>query len=219
MLPKHVNEHSARNLKKGKKDDNRAFLEDFPDRRGAWLMIQLAFVTSRELKFKWNLKRLHRILMWSDVDVSFFYAFALCFTTAMKANDAKLEYLDGLKSVRPAFFSLSRLLLPFHFDFAWLQPNTAIKFIAFIFEGESLKLEIYYQAVQGPRDLQAFAFFLSQARRRWNTKRANGTRSASAVASARRRSERNLLFRASRTSTVPDATKISSPRVAWSAER
>lgn len=41
--------------------------------------------------------------------------------------------------------SLISFLRPYHSDFAWFKRKKAIKFIAFIFEGESLKLEVYYR--------------------------------------------------------------------------
>jgi len=58
-----------------------------------------------------------------------------------------------------------------------------------------------------------------QVPRRWNTRPDNGTRSASAAWSARIRSARRALFRASKRFTVPDATRTSSPPDVLSATR
>lgn len=56
----------------------------------------------------------------------------------------------------------------------------------------------------------------AQALRRWSTRRANGTRSASRVAYAKQRSAPSRSFRASRRSTALAATKRSTPRDASS---
>lgn len=62
-------------------------------------------------------------------------------------------------------------------------------------------------------------FLRLQARRKWNTRHANGTRNASAVASARRQLERNRSFLASKISTVQAAMRINLQHAASSAKR
>lgn len=58
-----------------------------------------------------------------------------------------------------------------------------------------------------------------QVPKKWNTKPGSGTRIASAAASARRPLAPSRLYRASRRSTVPAATRRSLPRAASSATR
>lgn len=112
---------------------------------------------------------------------------------------------------------------PFRLSLACLLRQKAIKFIAIVFEGESLKLETTssFRSLGGLSAvwLMNFSSFHFQARRKWNTKRASGTRSVSAAASARRPSAQSRSSLASRTSTVPDATRTSSLLAAWSAEK
>lgn len=63
------------------------------------------------------------------------------------------------------------------------------------------------------------AFWILQERRRWSTRRGSGTRSASAVACAKRRSGHRASSLANRRSTAPSATRRSSPPGASSAIR
>lgn len=72
-----------------------------------------------------------------------------------------------------------------------------------------MKIDLFYSVL----------FRSIQAPRKWNTRPGSGTRIASAAASARWPLAPSRLYRASRRSIVPAATRRSLPRAASSATR